>query len=146
MSVLKWAILGMAIATPALAEVTQIKGNGSVAEVMDALEGAVEAAGATVFARIDHAAGAATIGETLNDAEVLIFGNPALGTPAIQQDALAGLYLPLKVLVYEDGDGQTWLAYEDPAEMMEDLSVDQSAEFMGKMQGALKGLTGKAGG
>ncbi len=145
MNLLKGAVLGLAIATPALAEVEQVKGTGSVAEVTDAFVAAVEAAGATVFARVDHAAGAAKVGETLNDAQLVIFGNPALGTPAIQQDPLAGLYLPLRVLVYADTDGQTWLAYEDPADMLGELEVDPSAEFIGKMQGALKNLTAKAG-
>lgn len=146
MNLIKSAVLACAMATPALAEVEQVKGSGSVAEVTDALVAAVEGAGATVFSRVDHAAGAATVGETLNDSQVLIFGNPALGTPAIQQDPLAGLYLPLKVLVYADDDGQTWLAYEDPADMLEGLKVDQGSEFIGKMQGALKALTAKAGG
>ena len=146
MNLVKSALLAFALATPALAEVEQVKGSGSVAEVADAFVAAVEGAGATVFARVDHAAGAAKVGETLNDAQVVIFGNPALGTPAIQQDPLAGLYLPLKVLVYADTDGQTWLAYEDPTETFEDLGVDLNAEFIGKMQGALKNLTAKAGG
>lgn len=146
MSLLRWAVLACAVATPAFADIQQVKGAGSVTEVMDALASAVEGAGATIFARVDHAAGAMKVGEELNDEQLLIFGNPALGTPAIQQDPLAGLYLPLKVLVYADDNGQTWLAYEDPADMLDGLSVDQNAEFIGKMQGALKNLTSKAGG
>jgi len=146
MSFLKWATLAFVLANPALADVEQIKGSGSVVEVMDALQAAVDGAGATVFARVDHGAGAAKIGEALNDAQLLIFGNPALGTPAMQQDPLAGLYLPLRVLVYADDSGQTWLAYENPADMLEGLTVDQGSEFIGKMQAALDNLTSKAGG
>ena len=146
MNFVKSAVLACLVATPALADIEQVMGTGSVAEVTDALVAAVEGAGATVFARVDHAAGAEKVGASLADAELLVFGNPALGTPAMQQDPLAGLYLPLRVLVYADGDGQTWLAYEDPADMLEDLEVDQNAEFIGKMQGALKNLTAKAGG
>ena len=65
----------------------------------------------------------------------------------MQHDPLAGLYLPLKVLVYRDGGGQVWLAYEEPAHTMADLGgVAPDAEYLTKMTGALKTLTGKASG
>ena len=82
----------------------------------------------------------------LADAELLIFGNPKLGTPAMQADMHAGIFLPLRVLVYADADGQTWLAYEDPREMLDDLSIPADAPFLGAMEGALKKLTGAAAG
>ncbi|WP_138933617.1 DUF302 domain-containing protein [Roseovarius arcticus] len=127
--------------------VTQLKAAGDVATTMDALEAAVTGAGATVFARVDHAGGAEEVGMELAPAQLLIFGNPKLGTPAMQDDPLAGLYLPLRVLVYRDGGGQVWLAYEEPAHSMADLGgVAPDAEYLTKMTGALKKLTGKASG
>ena len=132
------------IALPALAEIVQVKSAKPVAVTVDALEAAVTAAGAKVVARVDHAAGATSVGMPLADAQVLVFGNPALGTPAIQADPLAGLYLPLKVLVYSDAEGQVWLAYETPASMFEGLAVPGDAEVVVKMTGALKALTAKA--
>nr|WP_324755274.1 DUF302 domain-containing protein [Roseovarius sp. Pro17] len=127
-------------------DITRIKAAGDVAVTMDALEAAVEGAGATVFARVDHAGGAEKVGMDLAPAQLLIFGNPKLGTPAMQDDPLAGLYLPLKVLVYEQ-DGQVWLAYEDPAETLGDLEgIAPEAGYIAKMQGALAKLTGKASG
>ncbi|WP_171173894.1 DUF302 domain-containing protein [Ruegeria sp. HKCCD8929] len=132
-------------AASALADdLIKVKTEKSVAEVMDALEAAVGNAGATVFARVDHAAGAQKVGMELGDAQLLIFGNPKLGTPAMQADPLAGLYLPLKVLAYSDADGQVWLVYEDPAEMLDDVEISGDAPVLGKMQGALKKLTGAA--
>lgn len=132
---------------PALAaDVTRIAATGTVAEVMDRLEAAVAGAGATVFARVDHGAGAASAGMELGASQLLIFGNPALGTPAMQADPLAGLYLPLKVLAYEDGDGAVWLAYEPPAEAFEDLAIPRDAEVLAKMDGALGKLTAAAAG
>ena len=95
-------------------------------------------------ADLDHGAAAAGAGLDLDDAPLVIFGNPKIGTPAMQADPLAGLYLPMKVLVYEDSDGQTWLVYEDPAEMFDDLDINDDAEFVQKMTGALAKLTGKA--
>jgi uncharacterized protein (DUF302 family) len=68
-----------------------------------------------VFARIDHAAGAASAGMALRPTTVVIFGNPAGGTPLMQRDQRIGLDLPLKVLVWQDAVGKTWLTYSDPA-------------------------------
>ncbi len=115
-----------------------------VSEAMDALEAAVGEAGATVFARIDHAAGAEKVGQTIPANQVLIFGNPALGTPAMQIDPRAGLFLPLKVQVYEDADGQVWLAYEDPKETMDELDDVEKSPVVEKMRGALGKLTSVA--
>ena len=63
---------------------------------------------------VDHAAGAAQVGLQLPPTEVLIFGNPKAGTLLMQDDQRIGLDLPLKVLVWQDGGGQTWLSYHDP--------------------------------
>lgn len=136
------------MAGPALADddITKVPASGDVAATMDALEAAVTGAGATVFARVDHAGGASSVGMELADSQLLIFGNPKLGTPAMQADPLAGLYLPLKVLVYADGDGKVWLAYENPADTFDDLSVPEDAEALKMMTGALGKLTAKAAG
>lgn len=136
--------LALAIALPAAAELVTVQSQKSVGETMDALEAAVEGAGATVFARVDHAAGAQNAALVLSPSQLLIFGNPKLGTPAMQADMRAGLFLPLKVLAYEDADGQVWLTYEDPAEMLSGLEIPADAEFVAKMQGALGKLTAAA--
>jgi len=77
----------------------------SVSTTMDRLQAAVEGAGATVFARVDHAGGAASVDLELRPTELLIFGNPKLGTPAMQDNQTAGLDLPLRVLAYADAEG-----------------------------------------
>lgn len=82
---------------------------------MDRLEAEVRAKGLTVFARIDHAAGAAAVGMELRPTELLIFGNARGGTPLMQANQVVGIDLPLKALVYEDAAGKVWLAYNDPA-------------------------------
>ncbi|UWQ82385.1 DUF302 domain-containing protein [Leisingera caerulea] len=134
----------LATALPAAAELVTVQSQKSVGETMDALQAAVENAGATVFARVDHAAGAQNAALELNPSQLLIFGNPKLGTPAMQADMKAGLYLPLKVLAFEDAEGQVWLTYQDPAEMLSGLDIPSDAAFIGKMQGALGKLTSKA--
>ena len=67
-----------------------------------------------VFARVDHAAGAASVGLQLRPTELVIFGNPQGGTALMQDQQSAGIDLPLKALVWEDSDGKTWLSYNDP--------------------------------
>jgi uncharacterized protein (DUF302 family) len=83
-------------------------------ETMDRLAVAVAAKGMTVFARVDHTAGAAEVGLALRPTELLVFGNAKGGTPLMQADQAVGIDLPLKALVYQDADGKVWLAYNDP--------------------------------
>ncbi len=87
----------------------------SARETLNRLLAALAARNLTVFARVDHAAGAASIGLPLRSTEVVIFGNPMGGTALMQDQQSAGIDLPLKALVWEDADGKTWLAYNDPA-------------------------------
>jgi uncharacterized protein (DUF302 family) len=94
---------------------TTIRSNFGPRETMDRLETAVKAKGMTVFARIDHAAGAASVGLPLRPTEVLIFGNAKGGTPLMQSVQSIGIDLPLKALVWQDASGQTWFSYNDPA-------------------------------
>lgn len=135
-----------AFAAPAMAETETMQATGTVAEVMDRLEAAVTEAGATVFARVDHGAGAEQAGMTLADSQLLIFGNPQLGTPVMQEDPLAGLYLPLKILAYDDGSGQVFVAYEEPEETFDDLAVDDDLEAIEKMENALEKFAKAAAG
>ncbi len=125
-------------------DIIKVETAKSVSEAMDALEAAVGNAGAAVFARVDHAAGAEKVGMTIPANQVLIFGNPALGTPAMQADPRAGLFLPLKVQAYEDENGQVWLAYEDPKETMDELDAVEKSPVIEKMRGALAKLTSVA--
>ena len=113
-----------------------------VGTTMDRLVAAVEGAGATVFARIDHAGGAARVGEELTANQVLIFGNPKLGTPMMQSAPTMGLDLPLKVQVYQAADGTVQVVYRS----MDSLATEHGADSpaLAKAAGALEKLTGKA--
>jgi len=83
-------------------------------ETMNRLEAEVKTKGLTVFAHIDHAAGAAAVGLPLGPTDLLIFGNAKGGTPLMQSIQTVGIDLPLKVLVWQDASGNTWLSYNDP--------------------------------
>src|SRR6202007_3322639 len=84
-------------------------------ETMNRFEAEVRTRGMTVFAHIDHAAGAAAAGLPLRPTELLIFGNANAGTPLMQAAQTIGIDLPLKALVWQDAAGATWLSYNDPA-------------------------------
>ncbi len=91
-----------------------IKSPYTAKETMDRFEATAKQRGLSVFARIDHAAGAARVGKTLRPTEVLIFGNPQGGTPFMECAQSVGIDLPLKALVWEDAASQVWLGYNDP--------------------------------
>jgi uncharacterized protein (DUF302 family) len=93
---------------------TTIRSSHGPKDTMDRLEAEVKAKRLTVFARIDHAAGAAAVGLSLRPTELLIFGNAKGGTPLMEATQSIGIDLPLKALVWQDGSGNTWLSYNDP--------------------------------
>ena len=92
-----------------------VRSRHSVRATIDHLEGDLKAAGITVFARVDHTAGAASVAMALRPTELLIFGNPTAGTPLMQASQTIGIDLPLKVLAWEDPSGAVWASYNDPA-------------------------------
>jgi uncharacterized protein (DUF302 family) len=89
----------------------------SVKETLDRLEANLKAKDITVFARIDHAAGAASVAMPLRPTELLIFGNPKAGTPLMQSKQTIGIDLPLKILGWQDAGGKVWLTYNDPSSL-----------------------------
>jgi uncharacterized protein (DUF302 family) len=93
----------------------QVKSDLSVKATADKLDELARQRGLRVFARINHAAGAAKVGKTLRPTELLIFGNPKAGTPFMQCSQTVAIDLPLKALVWEDESGQVWVGYNDPA-------------------------------
>jgi uncharacterized protein (DUF302 family) len=87
----------------------------TVADILGRAESLARARGLTVFSRIDFSGDAATSGLTLRPAGLLILGNPKAGTPLIAAAATVAIDLPLKLLAWEDADGHTWVAYNEPA-------------------------------
>lgn len=109
------SLLALSTLATAADGLVAVKSPHTVAATMDRVEALAKQRGLTVFARIDHAAGAAKIGKTLRPTQVIIFGNPQGGTPFIECAQTVGIDLPLKMLVWEDATGQVWLGYNEPA-------------------------------
>jgi uncharacterized protein (DUF302 family) len=95
---------------------------------MNRLEAEVKARGMSVFAHVDHAAGAVAVGLPLRPTDLLIFGNAKGGTPLMQSVQTIGIDLPLKILVWQDAAGPTWLSYNDPSWLAKRHGLGPDAE------------------
>src|SRR6516162_6277014 len=114
-------------------------------ETMKRLEAEVRAKSMTVFAHIDHAAGAAAVGLLLRPTVLLIFGNAKGGTPLMQSAQTVGIDLPLKALVWQDASDATWLSYNDPAWLTHRHGVGEEAKpVVNALTAALNALATKA--
>lgn len=114
-TLLSAALVLSSFAAVAADGLVSVKSPHSVKDTATRLESTIKDKGLNLFARIDHAAGAAKIGKTLRPTEVFIFGNPQGGTPLMECAQSVGIDLPLKALVWEDASSQVWLSYNDPA-------------------------------
>jgi uncharacterized protein (DUF302 family) len=95
----------------------------------------ITAQGMSIFARIDHAAGAAAVGLPLRPTEVLIYGNARGGTPLMQIDQTFGIDLPLKALVWQDESGQTWVSYYRLNSLLQRRPGTDMLEMVAKLDG-----------
>ncbi len=139
--------LGFAVAVSAAdaAELVNTPSELGVDATVEKLTETIEGAGARVFAVVDHGGGAQSVGEDIGASKLVIFGSPAVGTPAMLSDRQAGLFLPLKALVYEDTGGTVQVLYEDPAAMLSTLDgISGDEEFLARMAGALNNFVTKA--
>jgi uncharacterized protein (DUF302 family) len=110
-------------------------------DTMNRLEAEVRAKGMTVFAHIDHGAGAAQAGLSLRPTDLLIFGNAKGGTPLMQSNQTIGIDLPLKALVWQDESGTTWLSYNDPSWLAKRHGLGHDVDAaVSAMTAALNGL------
>jgi uncharacterized protein (DUF302 family) len=116
-----------------------------VGATIDRLAETVTAAGMRVFARIDHAAGAAEVGMELRPTELILFGHPRGGTPLMQDRQTAGIDLPLKALAWEDAEGRVWLTTDDPRFIARRHGLgDGSKDAVAALAAALERITGIA--
>lgn len=117
--------------------VISVSSSYDVKTTADRLVQSLTTKGMTVFTRIDHAAGAAKVGKTLRPTELVIFGNPKVGTPLMQCDQGSAIDLPQKALVWEDDGGQVWLSYNDPKYLAQRHDLSKCAEVVNKIEKAL---------
>lgn len=114
-----------------------VKSSHGVEETAARLERVLQEKGMTVFIRIDHAAGAKKAGEELLPTQVVIFGNPKVGTALMKCRQSVGIDLPLKALIAEDETGQVWFSYNTPQFLDERHGLGKCAEVLKKVDAAL---------
>jgi len=117
------AVLLLSLALPALAAVNPVKkkngivdvpSNHSVDETVERVKSILQSKGVALFALIDHSGEAEKVGMKMPPTKLLIFGNPKGGTPLMLAAPSVAIDLPLKILVWQDGQGKVWLSYNSP--------------------------------
>jgi uncharacterized protein (DUF302 family) len=119
---------------------TSIQSRFAPKETMDRLEAEIRAKGLTIFARIDHAAGAEEVGLPLRPTELIIFGNARGGTPLMQPAQTVGIDLPLKAVVWEDAAGKTWISYNEPNWIAQRHGIANAEPVVAKMADLLSAI------
>lgn len=114
-----------------------VKSANDVNTTADRLEAVLSEKGMKVFARIDHAAGAQSIGDTLAPMELVIFGNPKVGTGLMKCAGSMGIDLPMKALIWQDGEGATWFGYNDMSYLATRHGATDCGPLVEKVSGAL---------
>ena len=122
------------------------KSQFSVKVTLDRLENVLRKKGITIVTRWSHHAGAKKVGIPLRPTELLIFGNPKMGSHFFTSKQTAGIDLPMKALAWKDKKGQVWLTYNDPAYIANRHAINDRSEIKKKMTGALNNLTNVATG
>ena len=130
-----FSFVSMASADPGL---IRIKSVHDVKGTADRLEDTVKAKGMRVFLRINHAENARRVGRDLLPMELLIFGNPKVGTPLMQCSQTVAIDLPQKALIWQDESGQVWLSYNDPHYLATRHEIDGCKAVLDKVKTALK--------
>ncbi|MEP1931947.1 MAG: DUF302 domain-containing protein [Sedimentitalea sp.] len=128
----------------AMAERINVASSTNVATSVERLEDAVKTAGARVFNTIDFAAGSSSVGKDLRPTTVVIFGSPKIGASALQTGQTMALDLPLRILFFEDANGQTWATYDDPTAVALSHGLAANHPAVLAMRGALEKFSSAA--
>lgn len=119
----------------------KVKSAFSVKETADRMENVLNKKGMTIFKQIKHSEGAAKVGITLRDTELIIFGNPKVGSPLMKCQQSVAIDLPQKALIWQDKKGKVWISYNDPKYLKKRHNIKGCEEVLSKIDKALAGIT-----
>jgi uncharacterized protein (DUF302 family) len=122
------------------------KSSHNVSDTADRFEKVLKTKGMTIFTRINHSEGAAKVGKKLRPTELVIFGNPKVGTPLMLCAQTVAIDLPQKALFWEDENGQVWLSYNDPKYLVNRHNIKECDEVVNKISNALSNFAKAATG
>ncbi len=137
------ALMVIIIVVPAMAAdgVINVQSAFNVQETADRLENILNEKGMTIFKRIKHSEGAGKVGIELRDTELIIFGNPKVGSPLMKCQQSVAIDLPQKALVWEDHESLVWISYNDPGYLRKRHNISGCEEVISKIKNALSGIT-----
>lgn len=140
------ALLILSIAIPAGAAdgVVNVQSTFDVKETADRMESILKEKGMTVFNRIKHSENAGKVGIELRDTELIIFGNPKVGSPLMKCQQSVAIDLPLKALMWEDDKGKVWISYNNPRYMEKRHNIAGCEEVTSKMEMVLASIAKSA--
>ncbi|NDV92743.1 DUF302 domain-containing protein [Alteromonas sp. 345S023] len=116
----------------------------AVKETADRFENILKSKGLTLFARVNHQKNAQDVNLDLRATEVIIFGNPKVGTPLMQCTQDVAIDLPQKVMVSEDENKKVWLTYNNPNYLMQRHDIQGCDEVISKISDVLTKLSNAA--
>lgn len=137
------ALLVLSIAIPVMAAdgMINVQSDFNVSETADRLESILNKKGMTIFNRIKHSEGAGKVGIQLRETELIIFGNPKVGSPLMKCQQSVAIDLPQKALIWEDDKSKVWISYNDPRYIEKRHDISGCKEVISKIEKALSGIT-----
>jgi uncharacterized protein (DUF302 family) len=133
-------VLIMTVSAYAAEGMVDVKSSFEVKETGDRLESVLKEKGMTIFNRINHSEAAKNVGVKLRETELIIFGNPKVGSPLIKCQQSVAIDLPQKALIWKDSEGKTWISYNDPRYLSKRHNISNCKEVISKIEKALAGI------
>ena len=134
-------ILVFALQTLAADGMINVQSDFNVKETADRLENILNEKGMTIFNRIKHSESAGKVGIELRETELIVFGNPKVGSPLMKCQQSVAIDLPQKALVWEDHESKVWISYNDPTYLVKRHGISGCGEVISKIKKALSGIT-----
>lgn len=139
-------ILTLTISAYAVEGMIDVKSSFGVKETADRLENVLKNRGMTLFDRIKHSEAAKKVGVEFGETELIIFGNPKVGSPLMKCQQTVAIDLPQKALIWNDKQGNTWISYNNPMYLKKRHHISGCDGVISKIEKALAGITKAAAG
>ena len=134
-------VLIMSVPAYAAEGMIDVKSSFGVKETGDRLENVLKDKGMTIFNRVKHSDAAKNVGVELRETELIIFGNPKVGSPLIKCQQRVAIDLPQKALIWKDREGKVWISYNDPRYLEKRHNISGCKEVISKIEKALAGIS-----
>jgi len=118
-----------------------VKSSFGVEETGDRLDNVLKEKGMTVFNRVKHSDAAKNVGIELRETELIIFGNPKVGSPLMKCQQSVAIDLPQKVLIWKDREGNVWISYNNPRYLEKRHNISNCEAVISKIEKALAGIS-----